>query len=103
MGRMSKKIDASLKDLIEALRKHADLVGGSPVSLKKSQRASAKLQSTASAYAAAVYAKTGLDSPFNDVASPGLENVTLDSLVAERDALAIQCKKTTPDTPSTAL
>ena len=100
---MSKKIDASLKDLIKALRKHADLVGGSRVSLKKSQRASAKLQSTASAYAAAGYAKTGLDSPFNDVASPGLENVTLNSLLAERDALASQCKKTTPDGSSTAL
>ena len=100
---MSKKIDASLKDLIKALRKHADLVGGSRVSLKKSQRASAKLQSTASAYAAAVYAKTGLDSPFNDVASPGLENVTLNSLLAERDALASQCKKAAPDGSSTAL
>jgi len=100
---MSKKIDASLKDLIEALRKHADLVGASPVSLKKSQRASAKLQSMASAYAAAVYAKTGLDTPFNDVASPGLEKVTLDSLLAERDALASQCKKTTPETSSPAL
>ena len=100
---MSKKIDASLKDLIKALRKHADLVGGGRASLKKSQRASLKLQSTASAYAAAVYAKTGLDSPFNDVASPGLENVTLNSLLAERDALASQCKKTTPDAPSTAL
>ena len=77
---MSKKIEASLKDLIKALRTHADAVGGSHVSLKKSQRASAKLQSTASAYAAAVYAKTGLDSPFNDVASPGLENVTLNSI-----------------------
>ena len=100
---MSKKIDASLKDLIKALRKHADLVGGGRVSLKKSQRASVKLQSTASAYAAAVYAKTGLDSPFNDVASPGLENVTLNSLLAERDALANQSKKTTPDASSTAL
>ena len=100
---MSKKIDASLKDLIKALHKHADAVGGSRVSLKKSQRASAKLQSTASAYAAAVYTKTGLDSPFNDVASPGLENVTLNSLLAERDALASQCKKTTPDASSTAL
>ncbi|MCU1586192.1 MAG: hypothetical protein QOI70_150 [Microbacteriaceae bacterium] len=85
---MSKKIDATLKDLIKALRKHAEAVGGSRVSLKKSQRAGAKLQATASAYAAAVHAKTGLDSPFNDVVSPGLENVTLNSLLAERDALA---------------
>jgi hypothetical protein len=93
MGHMSKKIDASLKDLIKALRKHAEAVGGSRVSLKKSQRAAAKLQSTASAYATAVYVKTGLDSPFNDVVSPGLENVTLNSLLAERDALARQKKK----------
>lgn len=100
---MSKKIDASLKALIKALRKHAEAVGGSRVSLKKSQRAAAKLQSTASAYAAAVYAKTGLDCPFNDVTSPGLENVTLNSLLAERDALASHSKKTEPDAASTAL
>ena len=100
---MSKKIEASLKDLIKALRAHADAVGGSHVSLKKSQRASAKLQSTASAYAAAVYAKTGLESPFNDVASPGLENVTLNSLLAERDALASQSKKPEPAGSSAAL
>jgi hypothetical protein len=85
---MSKKIDASLKDLIKALRKHAEAVGGSRVSLKKSQRAGAKLQATAAAYAEAVRAKTGLDSPFNDIVSSGLENATLDSLLAERDALA---------------
>ena len=100
---MSKKIEASLKDLIKALRAHADAVGNSRVSLKKSQRASAKLQSAASAYAAAVHAKTGLDSPFNDVKSPGLENVTLNSLLAERDSLASQSKKVTPDASSTAL
>ncbi len=100
---MSKKIDASLKALIKALRNHAEVVGGSRVSLKKSQRAAAKLQSTASAYAAAVHAKTGLDSPFNDVVSPGLENVTLNSLLAERDALARQSKKTEPAAPPAAL
>ena len=100
---MSKKIEASLKDLIKALRAHADVVGSSRVSLKKSQRASAKLQSAASAYAAAVHAQTGLDSPFSDVVSPGLENVTLNSLVAERDSLASQSKKETPEASSTAL
>jgi hypothetical protein len=64
---MSKKIDATLKDLTKALENHAKVVGGRTVSLKKSQRAAAKLQATATAYAAAVYSKTGLDSPFNDV------------------------------------
>jgi predicted NACHT family NTPase len=88
MRAMSKKIDATLKDLIKALEKHARVVGGRNVSLKKSQRAAAKLQVTATAYAAAVYSKTGLDSPFNDVVRPGLDSATLPSLEAERDALA---------------
>ncbi|HAM25889.1 MAG TPA: hypothetical protein DCP11_04080 [Microbacteriaceae bacterium] len=85
---MSKKIDATLKDLVKALEKHAKVVGGRSVSLKKSQRAAAKLQSAATAYAAAVYSKTGLDSPFNDVLRPGLDEATVASLEAERDALA---------------
>ena len=84
---MSNKIDASLKALIKALKVHADTVGATRVSLKKSQRAGVKLQAAATAYAAAVYAKTGLDSPFSDVVRPGLENVTLESLEAERDKL----------------
>jgi hypothetical protein len=103
MRPMSKKIDAALKELIKALRAHAEAVGGRRVFLKKSQRASVKLQAAASAYAKAVHAKTGLDSPFNDVVSPGLENVTLNSLLAERDALASQSKKAEPDASSTAL
>lgn len=103
MRPMSKKIDASLKDLIKALRKHAEAVGGSRVSLKKSQRAATKLQSTASAYAAAVYAKTGLESPFDDVVSPGLENATVNSLLAERDSLESQSKKLDSGASSAAL
>lgn len=84
---MSKKIDASLKDLIKALRKHAEAVGGSQVSLKKAQRAGVKLQGAATDYAQEVFAKTGLDSPFSDVLRPGLEYVTVESLEAERDKL----------------
>ncbi|WP_394769967.1 hypothetical protein [Lacisediminihabitans sp.] len=85
---MSKKIDATLKDLIKALENHAKVVGGRNASLKKSQRAAAKLQAAASAYSVAVYTKTGLDSPFNDVLRPGLDEATVASLEAERDALA---------------
>ncbi|TXN30992.1 hypothetical protein [Lacisediminihabitans profunda] len=85
---MSKKIDATLKDLVKALENHAKVVGGRNVSLKKSQRAAAKLQAAASAYSVAVYTKTGLDSPFNDVLRPGLDEATVASLEAERDALA---------------
>lgn len=100
---MSKKIDAALGDLIKALRKHAEAVGGPRVSLKKSQRVSVKLQAAASAYAAAVHAKTGQGSPFNDVVMPGLENVTLNSLLAERDALAKNTKKPETEKVSAAL
>lgn len=85
---MSKKIDAALKDLKKALNKHAEAVGGRTVSLKKSQRASARVAAAATAYAEAVHAKSGLGNPFADVLEPGLEATTLASLSAERDKLA---------------
>lgn len=84
---MSKKIDAALKDLKKALDKHADAVGGHTVSLKKAQRASAKVAAAASAYAELVHAKSGLGNPFDDMLQPGLESTTLASLAAERDAI----------------
>jgi hypothetical protein len=85
---MSKKIDAALKDLKKALNKHADAVGGSSVSLKKAQRATAKVAAAATAYAQAVHKKSGLGNPFDDMIQPGLEQSTLASLAAERDAIA---------------
>jgi hypothetical protein len=85
---MSKKIDAALKDLKKALNKHAEAVGGRSVSLKKSQRASAKVAAAASAYAEAVHAKSGLGNPFTDMLEPGLESTTIASLSAERDTIA---------------
>jgi hypothetical protein len=86
--RMSKKIDSALKDLKKALNQHAEAVGGRAVSLKKAQRASAKVAAAAGAYAEAVHAKSGMPNPFNDMIQPGLENSTLASLAAERDAIA---------------
>ena len=85
---MSKKIDAALKDLKKALTKHADAVGGSAVSLKKAQRAGAKVAAAATAYAEAVHAKSGMGNPFDDMVQPGLDGGTLASLAAERDAIA---------------
>ncbi len=85
---MSKKIDAALKDLKKALNSHADAVGGSAVSLKKAQRATAKVAAAASAYAEAVHAKSGMDNPFNGMVQPGLPESTIASLHAERDAIA---------------
>jgi hypothetical protein len=85
---MSKKIDSALKDLIKALKKHADVAGERHISLKRSQRATAKVRAAASAYAAAVHARSGLGNPFDDVVDPALDAETLVSLAAERDAIA---------------
>lgn len=84
---MSKKIDSALKDLIKALKKHADVASSKPLSLKKSQRATAKVHAAATTYAEVVHAKSGLENPFADVLMPGLEESTLASLAAERDAI----------------
>jgi len=90
---MSKKIDSARKDLTKALKKHAEIVGGTAVSLKKAQRAAADIHLAAITYAALVEAKTGLPSPFGDVLKPGLDTSTMASLTAERDALAKNPKK----------
>jgi len=90
---MSKKIDSARKDLTKALKKHAQVVGATAVSLKKAQRAAAEVHLAAIAYAAAVESKTGLTSPFGDALQPGLDTSTMDSLTAERDALAEKPKK----------
>jgi multidrug resistance efflux pump len=100
---MSKKIDAALKDLKKALNKHADVVGGGAVSLKKAQRASAKVASAATAYAEAVHAKSGLGNPFDDMVQPGLEQSTLVSLAAERDKLKQSLTGPIPIPEKTAL
>jgi hypothetical protein len=90
---MSKKIDAARKDLTKALKKHAEVVGATAVSLKKSQRAAAAVHLAAIKYAAEVEAKTGLPSPFGDALNPGLDLSTVKSLKDERDAIASKPKK----------
>jgi hypothetical protein len=90
---MSKKIDAARKDLTKALKRHAEVVGSTAVSMKKAQRAAAEVHLAAIKYAAEVEAKTGLTSPFGEVLQPGLDLSTLASLSAERDAIASSKKK----------
>ena len=48
---MSKKIDEARKHLTKALKKHAEVVGGQAVSLKKAERAAARVAEAATAYA----------------------------------------------------
>ncbi|HEV7949866.1 MAG TPA: hypothetical protein VGP24_08885 [Glaciihabitans sp.] len=84
---MSKKIDAARKRLTKAINKHAEIVGGNAVTLKKSQRAAAEIQEAAIEYALLVQKKTGVETPFPNLWNSGLEASTLASLTAERDAL----------------
>lgn len=87
-GDMSKKIDAARKRLTKALKKHAEVVGGSAVSLKKAQRAATEIHQATLEYSALVEAKTGIESPFPMEWQVGLDASTVESLLAERDALA---------------
>jgi hypothetical protein len=89
---MSKKIDAARKRLTKALKKHAAIVGGSAVSLKKAQRAATEIHQAAIDYSAVVQSKTGIESPFPLLWQDGLEPSTVASLVAERDAMATKGK-----------
>jgi hypothetical protein len=85
---MSKKIDSALKDLIKALKNHADVANERHPSLKRSQRATSRVRNAATAYAAAVHARSGLGNPFDEVIDPALDEETLQSLADERDAIA---------------
>ena len=85
---MSKKIDAASKGLIKALKKHSEVVGSDRVSLKKAERATAKLQEAAAVYAEVVHKKTGLPTPFSLTVPVGLDSTTMHSLELERDAIS---------------
>lgn len=85
---MSKKIDSTLTELIKALKKHSEVAVDKHASMKRRQRATARVSLAATAYAAAVHAHSGLPNPFDEIVAPGLEEATIASLAAERDALA---------------
>ena len=75
-------------DLSKALMKHAEVVGGDAVWLKKSQRATARLLAAAAAYSAVVAATTGEPDLFANLSkTTGLEESTISSLTAERNAI----------------
>lgn len=90
---MSKKINAARDELIKAIKKHSKVVGDARVPLKKAERAAIKLQDAAVTYSKAVFDKSGLDTPFTALVSTGLDETTMNSLAAERDALTKSKKK----------
>lgn len=82
----SKRIKSAAKELKSALKRHAEIVADGAVSMKKAQRAAARLASAAQVYAEAVHAKTGLGDPFAD-GGGRLDDASKDSLRAERDEI----------------
>ena len=81
---VSKKIKTALRDLVDALEKHAAVTAERPSSSKRAGRATAKVRTAAAAYTAIVADKTGQPNPFVDF----LDEETVTSLRAERDAVA---------------
>lgn len=93
----SKAVKDARKALTKALKEHAEVAAGSGVSLKKAQRLGAKVAAAAAAYADAVFAKTGLESPF--VPGSGmLDGATIKSLQAERVAIEVAVTGSLPVT-----
>ena len=81
------KIKAARKQLEKALERHAEVVSARTVTMKKTQRANARLAAAVADYAEAVERKTGVPSPIVAGAYSGLDASTIASLQAERDAL----------------
>lgn len=82
----SKLVKQTHKALVKALESHLEIVTSSGISIKKAQRAGAKVAAAAAAYAEAVQAKSGLENPF--VLGNGmLDRETIQSLRAERTKL----------------
>jgi len=82
----TKAIKEARKALIKAIEKHAEVVTDQAVSLKRAQRAATKVAAAAAAYAEAVKARTGLESPFT-VGGSALDDDTKASLKAERNRI----------------
>lgn len=86
---MTKKIDTAAKDLIQAVKEHAQLSGLKPVPPKKVARAAVELRKATAVYTAVVEQRTGQINPFIDALDAG----TVDSLIRERDRLAKKARK----------
>ena len=85
---MAKKLKTALRDLTDALDKHADVVGDDKASAKKLEKATRRVREAAIAYAAIAYHRSGAASPFADIKSPGLGEDVIASLRSEKELLA---------------
>lgn len=84
---MAKKTRTALKELVKALEKHVDVLEDSKSNRGKRDRATAKVRAAAIAYASVLHSRTGSASPFLDIPDPRLDESTVASLKAEKEAL----------------
>jgi hypothetical protein len=105
---MAKKTKTALKDLITALEKHQGVLEDKKSGHGKRDRATAKVRTAAIAYASAIHSRTGGASPFLDLPDPGLDESTVASLKAEKEALVAKqsqkksSKHAAPEAPAAA-
>ena len=87
MTRMAKKTKTALNDLITALEKHVATLEDSKSSRGKRDRATERVRTAAIHYSSVLHSRTGSASPFLDIPDPKLDESTVKSLKAEKDAL----------------
>jgi hypothetical protein len=87
MTGMAKKTKTALKELIKSLEKHEEVLGDPKSNRGKRDRATARVRTAAIGYASVLHSRTGGESPFLDIPDPGLDESTVASLKAEKDAL----------------
>ncbi|MCS5734786.1 hypothetical protein [Herbiconiux daphne] len=84
---MAKKTKTALKELIKALEKHVETLEDPKSNRGKRDRATARVHAAAFHYASVIHSRTGAASPFVDLPDPALDQSTVNSLKAEKDAL----------------
>jgi hypothetical protein len=84
---MAKKTKTVLRELIKALEKHVATLEDPKSNRGKRERATARVRTAAIHYSSVINSRTGSASPFLDLPDPALDESTVASLKAEKDAL----------------
>jgi cell division septum initiation protein DivIVA len=84
---MAKKTKTALKELIKALEKQVETLEDPKSNRGKRDRATARVRAAAIQYGSAIHTRTGGTSPFLDIPDPRLDESTVASLKAEKNAL----------------
>lgn len=87
MAPMAKKTRTALKELTKALEKHVAVLEDPKSNRGKRDRATARVRAAVIHYDSVLHSRTGASSAFVELPDPGLDESTVASLKAEREAL----------------